>query len=128
MHYGRIRFMRNRLIVLTVSLFVLSWLSSGSDFLHSVAAQRPALSATGERTSFSGSDLNTHSVELGDGKQQLTVIDSRLRAIAVYHVDPRTGAIALKSVRNMNWDLQMDEFNSGGNPSPKDIRALLEQR
>jgi hypothetical protein len=46
----------------------------------------------------------------------------------VYQVDPRSGAIALKSVRNIHWDLQMDEFNSGGNPSPKEIRSLLEQR
>ena len=94
-----------------------------------VSAQRPAVNAlAGERSSAASDSVVSHSVELADGRQQITVIDPRLRAMAVYHVDPRTGAIALKSVRNMNWDLQMDEFNSGGNPSPKDIRALLEQR
>jgi hypothetical protein len=67
-------------------------------------------------------------VELADGRQQITLVDQRTRAIAVYQVDARTGAISLKSVRNIHWDLQMDEFNSGGNPSPKEIRSLLEQR
>lgn len=88
-----------------------------------VFAQRPASAAT-----VTGDSLLSHSVELPDGRQQITLIDSRTRSIAVYHVDPRTGALGLKSVRNIQWDLQMDEFNSGGNPSPKEIRTLLEQR
>lgn len=75
-----------------------------------------------------GEGITSHSVELPDGRQQITVIDGRNRAIGVYQIDPRSGAISLKSVRNVNWDLQMDEFNSGGNPSPKEIRSLLEQR
>lgn len=75
-----------------------------------------------------GEPLASHSVELADGRQQITLIDNRTRAIAVYQVDPRSGAISLKSVRNVQWDLQMDEFNIGGNPSPKEIRSLLEQR
>jgi hypothetical protein len=75
-----------------------------------------------------GESLASHSVELADGRQQITLIDNRTRAIAVYQVDARNGAISLKSVRNVHWDLQMDEFNIGGNPSPKEIRSLLEQR
>ena len=73
-------------------------------------------------------ELTTHSMQLADGRQQIAVIVPRTQSLAIYQVDPKTGAIALKSVRNMHWDLQMDEFNSGGNPSPKEIRALLEQR
>ncbi len=90
----------------------------------------------GQRTSSSqpsqaaatGDTIASHTVELGDGRQQITLIDSRNRTIAVYQVDPRNGAITLRSVRNVNWDLQMDEFNGGGKPSPKEIRSLLEQR
>ena len=87
-----------------------------------VFAQRPAAPTS------TGDSLLSHSVELPDGRQQIALIDGRTRSIAIYHVDPRTGALGLKSVRNIHWDLQMDEFNSGGNPSPKEIRTLLEQR
>jgi hypothetical protein len=94
-----------------------------------VAAQRPQGNVSpGERSSATEVDLQTHSLELADGRQQIVVIDSRTRAMAIYQVDPRNGAISLKSARNIAWDLQMDEFNAGDKPSPKDIRALLEQR
>src|SRR5688500_1226992 len=88
-----------------------------------VFAQRPT-SAAGT----TGDSLLSHSMELPDGRQQIALIDGRTRSIAIYQVDPRTGALGLKSVRNVHWDLQMDEYNSGGNPSPKEIRSLLEQR
>src|SRR5436190_1555979 len=64
-----------------------------------VFAQRPAPAST------TGDSLLSHSVELPDGRQQIALIDSRTRSIAIYHVDPRTGALGLKSVRNIHWDL-----------------------
>src|SRR4051794_1024461 len=67
------------------------------------------------------------SVELADGRQQITLIDPRTRVISVYQIDRASGEISLKSVRSVHWDLQMDEFNSDS-PSPKEIRSLLEQR
>jgi len=54
----------------------------------------------------------------------VTVVDPRGRAMAVYHVDRATGEIALCSVRNLTWDLQMVQYNSG-NPLPQDIRNGL---
>jgi len=96
--------------------------------LSAVFAQRPAAGPGPQHSSAAGDTLLSHSVELADGRQQITLIDSRARSIAVYQVDPRTSAIALKSVRNVHWDLQMDEFNGAGNPSPKEIRSLLDQR
>ena len=36
-----------------------------------------------------------------------------------------TGQIELKSVRNVQWDLLIEEFN-GVRPLPREIRALLE--
>jgi hypothetical protein len=93
-----------------------------------VFAQRPPVGSAVDRSFAAGDAFVSHASELADGRQQITLIDVRTRSMAVYQVDPRTGAIALKSVRNVHWDLQMDEFNSGGNPSPKEIRSLLEQR
>jgi hypothetical protein len=62
-----------------------------------------------------------------EGRQQITVIDPRSRVIAVYHVDRATGALSLKSVRNVSWDLLIEDFNSA-NPTPREIRALAEPR
>jgi hypothetical protein len=65
--------------------------------------------------------------DLGDGRQQVTIIDPRTRVMAVYHVEKTTGSLALKSVRNVQWDLMMEEFNTS-NPTPREIRPLIEQR
>lgn len=73
------------------------------------------------------SDLMALSFDAGDGRQQLTVIDPRSRVMAVYHVDRATGALTLKSVRNVYWDLQIEDFNSA-NPTPREIRALTDPR
>lgn len=72
------------------------------------------------------SDLVTFSAPLPDGRQQLTVIDSRQRVMAIYHVDT-AGEVALRCVRNFHWDLQMNEFN-GVSPLPREIQSVLEQR
>lgn len=62
-----------------------------------------------------------------DKGQMLTVIDPRQQTIGVYSIEPSTGKIALRSVRNVRWDLQMTDFNSD-NPLPREIRLQLEQR
>lgn len=67
------------------------------------------------------------SVEQSDGRQQITLIDPRTRVMSVYQIDRASGEISLKSVRNVHWDLQMDEFNSDS-PTPREIRSLLDQR
>jgi hypothetical protein len=67
--------------------------------------------------------------EAADGKQQVTIVDPRTRVIAVYQVDKVNGSLALRSVRNVHWDLLMEEYNtSHGSPTPREIRALAEQR
>ena len=70
-----------------------------------------------------GCELITHVTAVPGQPQTITVIDPRQRVMAVYHVDS-AGGIALKSVRNITWDLQMIEFNSGA-PLPQDIRSGL---
>jgi hypothetical protein len=74
-----------------------------------------------------GGDLIALPVPLGDKAQVLTIVDPRQRTVGVYHIDLSTGKITLRSVRNINWDLQMTEFNSD-NPSPREVRLQLEQR
>lgn len=58
-----------------------------------------------------------------DGSQQVTLVDPAQRVMGVYHVDSATGAITLRSVRNIRWDLMLDDFN-GKEPFPHEIRAL----
>src|SRR5688572_19946828 len=70
-------------------------------------------------------DLISHMTE-ADGGQVITVIDPRSRVMAVYHVDRTSGEILLKSARNITWDLQMTDYNTG-ELSPKDIRSGLER-
>jgi hypothetical protein len=85
-------------------------------------AQRPA---AGERAT--STDLIALSFDGGEGRQQITVVDPQNRVMAVYHVDRATGGLALKSVRHLTWDLLIEDFNSA-NPTPREIRALTQQR
>ncbi len=64
---------------------------------------------------------------LGDKVQMLTVVDPRQRVLGVYHIDMATGKIALKSVRNIRWDLQIDHLNTD-EPLPQQIRSMSEQK
>jgi hypothetical protein len=63
----------------------------------------------------------------GEHRQQITVIDPEKRVMSVYHIDLASGEIVLKSVRKIQWDLQMIEFN-GTSPLPREIRSLVEQK
>lgn len=68
-------------------------------------------------------ELITHFASTDGQPQVVTVIDPRQRVMAVYHVDRATGTITPKSVRNITWDLQMIDYNSG-EPKPQDIRNM----
>src|SRR4051794_26554751 len=70
-----------------------------------------------------GGDLIALSSENGDGRQQLIVIDPKTQVMGVYQIERNSGLISLKSIRNVQWDLKMDEFNSA-DPSPREIRAM----
>ncbi len=69
--------------------------------------------------------LITHTQVLGDGTQQLCVLDPRQRVVAVYHIDAAKGGIALRSVRSIYWDLRINHFN-GRTTVPEEIRSLIE--
>jgi hypothetical protein len=57
----------------------------------------------------------------------LSVVDTRQRVMSVYRIEPASGKIALKSVRNLRWDLQMNDFNNDA-PLPREIQSLIEQK
>ncbi len=59
--------------------------------------------------------------------QLFVVVDPKQRVMGVYHVETATGKIALRSVRQIHWDLQMTGHNTE-HPLPQEIRSLLEQR
>ncbi|MDX1929204.1 MAG: hypothetical protein SFV81_21935 [Pirellulaceae bacterium] len=58
---------------------------------------------------------------LPSGVQQIVVVDSQNRSMAIYHIDPTQGKLVLRSVRNLTWDLSMEQFN-GQAPLPSDLR------
>ncbi len=94
-------------------------LASDRSQVHAQQAGSAGHAAFGELIALTTSVAQHH--------QQLTVVDPRNRVLSVYHVDLNTGEIALKSVRQLHWDLQMIEFN-GVEPLPGSIRTMLEHR
>jgi hypothetical protein len=74
-----------------------------------------------------GSELIVVPTSLGDKGQMLSIVDPRQRVLCVYHIDLATGKIALKSVRNIQWDLQITDLNNE-KPLPQEIKSLSEQR
>ena len=72
-------------------------------------------------------DLIAFWSDIGNDTRQVTVIDAKERVMSVYHVVGGEGEIELKSVRNIRWDLLMEEFN-GVRPLPREIRVLLEHK
>ena len=75
----------------------------------------------------SDSRLISHFVPATSGTAHtMVVLDPTQRVLAIYHVHAATGATSLKSVRNLEWDLQMIHFNSEA-PSPQDVRNGLHQ-
>ncbi len=83
-------------------------------------AQRPASYGAG-----SEGGLLAMACPVGNDREQITVIDPRMRVMSIYQIDHATGKISLKSVRNITWDLKMDVYDSPG-ISPREIRELLE--
>lgn len=55
--------------------------------------------------------------------QQLVIADPVNQVLAVYHVDLASGRIALKSVRQVKFDLLMTEFNTDA-PSPREVESV----
>ena len=65
-----------------------------------------------------------------DGNDQVdlvALVDPEARVMSVYQIDRTSGEITLRSVRNVTWDLRLDEFN-GTRPTPREVRAQVGPR
>ncbi len=60
---------------------------------------------------------------LADGRQQVVITDTKAKTMAIYEVEPTTGKVLLRSVREIKWDLQMQQFNATS-PTPGEIRSM----
>ncbi len=84
--------------------------------LHS---QSPSM----ESLDVQGGELKVVSSMLPNGVQQIVVVQGSGRTMAVYHVEPTQGKIQLKSVRKLDWDLRMEQFN-GQAPLPSELKLV----
>lgn len=66
-----------------------------------------------------------HTTPLDDRQQVMLIVDPQLRNAAVYHVDGPSGALVLKSTRNITWDLMVGDFNAQ-EPKPAALRRMLD--
>ena len=71
--------------------------------------------------------LMAFSKAMGDGQEQLILVDPHTRVLSVYHIESATGKTALKSVRRLEWDLQLNAFNTQ-DPQPLDVRTMVTPR
>jgi hypothetical protein len=87
---------------------------------------RAAPARTAAQTPPAGTELIAVPIQSADKGQLLAIVAPRERVLCVYHIDP-AGKIALKSVRNIQWDLQYPSFNTE-KPLPEEVRAMVEQK
>ncbi|MGN6547838.1 MAG: hypothetical protein ACTHK7_22575 [Aureliella sp.] len=83
----------------------------------------PVLPGASAQSSAASGETQVLSTLLPSGVQQVVVVDARAQTMAVYHIEPLTGKIQLKSVRNLRLDLAMEEFNAT-TPLPSEMRLL----
>lgn len=100
---------------LALGLGLLAWWTND----NSVWAQRGPVGAlpTGELMAIPLASAN--------GGNWIALVEPGQRRMAVYEITG-AGQITLKSVRNLTWDLALEEFNVGA-PAPNEIRKLLPQ-
>lgn len=68
--------------------------------------------------------LQSHVISQPGRPHTVVVTDPVKKVIAVYFIDPANGNLDLKSVRNISWDLDILQHNTG-DPKPQDVRAGL---
>jgi len=100
-------------------VFAVAVLGSGG-----MAAQRAGRSLPAGPSDQSGA-LWTLATPLDDGRQMLLVVDQQNRSMAIYHVEPASGTLTLKSTRDIRWDLMVEDFN-GQEPRPAALKKMLE--
>ena len=74
----------------------------------------------------SGGTIISHVVQTTENSTQVIVLDPVFKRLAVYTVNSSSGEIQLKSVRNLQADLKLQEYNSA-DPSPLEIHKMQER-
>ena len=113
--------MRVAIGILVLCLGVMAIAVGASSVRNEAQAQTPQIIGIS-----ASNGLIALSDERDDTHQQVTLVDPQKQTMAVYHIDRASGKVTLKCVRNVRWDLLLDEFN-GANPAPREIRALVGQ-
>lgn len=113
-----------RMAILGLCLLVASLVAVGFAAGEGTSA---AASPTDIRQAIARGDLIAFDAKVGDTTQQLTVVDPKQQTISVYHIELKTGKIELRSVRNIRWDLSIEEYNAA-RPLPHEIRLQLQQK
>jgi hypothetical protein len=113
------------------SLWLLALAPIFSLLFFAFSLQAPAFDQRGGPSESSPSDRRwicqlAPSVDSAD--HAITIVDPDLGSIAVYHVDKTTGDIELRSVRKIEWDLALEEYNGcKSSPHPAEVRAMLKR-
>lgn len=121
----RIRFLRG--LSLTTILFGLGYavlLSNGLSWSQNAANPASGMGAVSAvapaHVGSSGTSMMA-SVLLSNGFQQIAIFEQSKQTLAIYHINPASGDIQLKSVRRLDADFALQEFNLS-EPTPSTIR------
>lgn len=107
-------------------VLMLLWVTTGEDGTKAMGGQ-PAITPGMSGTAATGGMIAMSQLAPNGQSQIVTVVDPVSRAIATYRIDLTTGKIAICSVRNIHWDLQMSDYN-WTKPSSKEVQTMSEQR
>lgn|GEM_PF-1965859 len=88
---------------------------------QSPSGQSLGVHVVGASTSCATATHLMTSATLSNGQQQLVIIDPAKLTLAVYHIEPSRGDIQLRSVRKIDADFSLEEFNLS-EPTPSTIR------
>ncbi len=110
-------------VVVVATMVVLGWLAGSCLGVPAVGGVPTAAPVTASASP----GLVTIASPPQDGLQMFTVVDPATRAMAVYHVDLKSGQTTLMSVRNLQWDLQLEDYNSVA-PKAREVRIQVQGR
>ncbi len=96
---------RTRIALMTAALAIVGW-TAWSAFAQEASVGNGASASSG------ATGLITHVHEVEGKPLTVVVVEPVRQVLGVYHVMRDTGEIKLKSIRNLQGDLQMQEFNS----------------
>ncbi len=110
----------------TLGIWIGAWLLITVGMSQLLAAQRFPPHATAKPEVQSSQKLVVASAIQGEN-QQIILVDTVARTMAVYHVPFATGKPKLASVRKVHWDLQLDQFEAEL-PLPRDVQNMVQRQ